>query len=147
VINTPARGIGKTTVEQVERFAHQHGLCPWDAIGRMIDDQQFAARAQSALVGFRNLVQDITLATMSRSVDQAILFILERTGYKKMLEQESTPEAQARIENLGELVNAAAEAAERGETAAEFLDHAALVSDADAYDERAQVCLLTLHNA
>ncbi len=147
VINTPARGIGKTTVEQVERYAHEHGLCPWDAIGRMIDDQQFAARAQSALVGFRNLVQDITLAAMSRPVDEAVRFILERTGYKKMLEQENTPESQGRIENLGELVNAAAEAAERGETAAEFLDHAALVSDADAYDERAQVCLLTLHNA
>jgi DNA helicase II / ATP-dependent DNA helicase PcrA len=64
-----------------------------------------------------------------------------------MLEQEKTPEAQSRIENLGELVNAAAEAGERGETAAEFLDHAALVADADSFDERAQVSLLTLHNA
>ena len=147
VINTPARGIGKTTVEQVERFAHEHGLSQWDAIGRMIDDQLFPARAQSALVGFRNLVQDLTLATMSRPIDEAFRFILERTGYQKMLEQERNPDAQARVENLGELVNAAAEAAERGESAGDFLDHAALVSDADAFDERAQVCLLTMHNA
>jgi DNA helicase-2/ATP-dependent DNA helicase PcrA len=147
VINTPARGIGKTTVEQVERFAHENGLSQWDAIGRMIDDQLFPARAQSALVGFRNLVQDLTLATMSRPVDEAFRFILERTGYQKMLEQERNPDMQARVENLGELVNAAAEAAERGESAGDFLDHAALVSDADAFDERAQVCLLTMHNA
>ncbi|HWQ53069.1 MAG TPA: UvrD-helicase domain-containing protein [Bryobacteraceae bacterium] len=147
VINTPARGIGKTTVEQIERYAHEHGLCPWDAIGRMIDDQQFAARAQSALVGFRNLVQDLTLAAMSKPVHETLRFIVERTGYKKVLEQENTPEAQNRIENLGELINAATEAGERGEAAADFLDHAALVADADAYDENAQVCLLTLHNA
>src|SRR6202011_2030833 len=53
----------------------------------------------------------------------------------------------SRIENLKELVNAAAEAAERGETIAEFLDHAALVSDTDNLDERSPVSLLTLHNA
>jgi DNA helicase-2/ATP-dependent DNA helicase PcrA len=64
-----------------------------------------------------------------------------------MLEQEGTPESEGRLENLGELVNAAAEAAERGETLGDFLDHAALVADADAVDEHAQVSLLTLHNA
>jgi DNA helicase-2/ATP-dependent DNA helicase PcrA len=147
IINTPARGIGKTTVEQVESYAREHGLGPWDAIGRMIDDQQFPARAQSALVGFRNLIQDLTLAAMSKPVDETVRFILERTGYRKMLDQEKTPDTQTRIENLDELVNAAVEAAERGESASDFLDHAALVSDADAFDERAQVCLLTMHNA
>jgi DNA helicase-2/ATP-dependent DNA helicase PcrA len=64
-----------------------------------------------------------------------------------MLRNEGTPEAEGRIENLQELVNATAEAEERGETLAEFLDHAALVSDADAYDERARVTLMTLHSA
>lgn len=64
-----------------------------------------------------------------------------------MLEQENTPESQGRLENLGELVNAAADARERGETMSDFLDHAALVADADAVDDHAQVSLLTLHNA
>ena len=72
---------------------------------------------------------------------------LERTGYRKMLEADNTPEAESRIGNLEELLNAAAEAAERGEGVTEFLDHAALVSDADTVDERAQVSLLTMHNA
>jgi DNA helicase-2/ATP-dependent DNA helicase PcrA len=64
-----------------------------------------------------------------------------------MLKNDLSPEAESRLGNLEELVNAAAEAAERGETAAEFLDHAALVADADSVDEHAAVSLLTLHNA
>jgi DNA helicase-2/ATP-dependent DNA helicase PcrA len=64
-----------------------------------------------------------------------------------MLEEEGTPEAQARMANLDELLNAAADASERGETLREFLDHAALVSDADSVDERSPVSLLTMHNA
>jgi DNA helicase-2/ATP-dependent DNA helicase PcrA len=64
-----------------------------------------------------------------------------------MLKSDSSPEAEARLGNLEELINAAAEAAERGENAAEFLDHAALVADADGVDEQAAVSLLTIHNA
>ncbi len=64
-----------------------------------------------------------------------------------MLEQENTPESQARIENLNELMNAAAEAVERGETVRDFLDHAALVAQSDALDEASQITLMTIHNA
>jgi DNA helicase-2/ATP-dependent DNA helicase PcrA len=74
-------------------------------------------------------------------------FLIDRTGYIKQLEQEDTPEAFSRIENLRELVNAAMDSRDRGETLDQFLDHAALVSDADAYDERAQITLMTLHAA
>jgi DNA helicase-2/ATP-dependent DNA helicase PcrA len=73
--------------------------------------------------------------------------VLDATGYRKMLEEEGTEESASRIANLDELLNAAADAAERGESLRDFLDHAALVSDADAVDERAPVALLTMHNA
>jgi DNA helicase II / ATP-dependent DNA helicase PcrA len=59
-------------------------------------------------------------------------FIIDRTGYIKALETEGTPEAFSRIENLKELANAAHDAEERGETLADFLDHAALASDTDS---------------
>ena len=147
VINTPARGIGRTTVEQVDAFARENSLSLWDAVSRMIDQQLFPARAQSALVAFRTMIQELSLRAASEPLPDAIRFMLDRTGYGKMLEQEGTPESEGRLENLGELVNAAAEAAERGETLGDFLDHAALVADADAVDEQAQVSLLTLHNA
>ena len=65
-------------------------------------------------------------------------FLIDRTGYIKLLEEEDTPEAFSRVENLHELVNAAMDSRDRGETLDQFLDHAALVSDADAYDEQAR---------
>ena len=74
-------------------------------------------------------------------------FLIDRTGYIKILEEEDTPEAYSRIENLRELVNAAMDSKDRGETLDQFLDHAALVSDADQYDEGAQITLMTLHAA
>ncbi len=147
VINVPARGIGRTTIEQVDAFARDNGLSMWDAVSRMIDQQLFPARAQSALVNFRTMIQEISLRVTSEPLPDALRFMLDRTGYGKMLEQEGTPESEARLENLAELVNAAAEAAERGEDLGDFLDHAALVADADAVDENAQISLLTLHNA
>jgi DNA helicase-2/ATP-dependent DNA helicase PcrA len=147
VINTPARGIGRTTVEQIEGFARQHHISLWNAIERIIDDHQLSTRSQSSLVTFRNLIQELALIASGETLPDLIRYILDRTGYRRMLQQEKTPEAEARLENLDELVNAAVEGAERGETVWEFLDHAALVAEADAYDEAAPVTLMTLHNA
>src|SRR5712692_8944607 len=81
------------------------------------------------------------------STAEILKFLIDRTGYIKQLEEEDTPDAYSRIENLRELVNAAMDSRDRGETLDQFLDHAALVSDADAYDERAQITLMTLHAA
>jgi DNA helicase II / ATP-dependent DNA helicase PcrA len=147
VINTPARGIGRTTVDQIERYARENGTHAWEAIGRIIDGQGMSTRSQSALVSFRNLVQELSLVASSQAIPDVLRFILDRTGYKKMLQQERTPEAEGRLENLDELVRAAMEAAERGESIADFLDHAALVSDADNVDEKSPVMLMTMHNA
>jgi DNA helicase-2/ATP-dependent DNA helicase PcrA len=147
IVNTPARGIGRTTVEQIERYAREHGLNLWDAIERVIDDQHLSTRSQSSLVLFRNLIQELSLVASSSPLPDLIRFILDRTGYRKMLEQEKTPESETRLENLNELINAAVEAAERGETLGDFLDHAALVAEADSFDEAAPVTLMTLHNA
>jgi DNA helicase-2/ATP-dependent DNA helicase PcrA len=74
-------------------------------------------------------------------------FLIDRTGYIKLLEEEDTPEAFSRIENLRELVNAAMDSRDRAETLDQFLDHAALVADADDYDARAQITLMSLHAA
>src|SRR5579872_4844034 len=147
IINVPARGIGRTSIEQIEKYAHDQGISTWAAIGRMIDDRAFPTRAQSALQVFRTLLQDMIDAVGMRPLHEAVEFIIERSGYRQMLENEDTPEAATRLENLNELTNAAAEAEERGEKASDFLDHAALVSEADALDERIQVTLLTMHNA
>ena len=81
------------------------------------------------------------------TLPELIKFLNDRSGYIRALEEEATPETFSRIENLKELANAAQDAQERGETLHEFLDHAALVSDADSYSEEARVTLMTLHAA
>jgi len=244
VINTPVRGIGKTTIETVERLALETGLSLWGAIGETIRRQLLPARALAALNNFRQLIEDgqamlagtyverlaesakersagappavgvgtgasLVQAKRSSAVDlngqndsdtdfdpgnfsfdfganlsdepeprgdgaarvedppphdsalqegfrapgaasntaELLKFLIDRTGYIKQLEDEDTPEAFSRIENLRELVNAAMDSRDRGETLDQFLDHAALVSDADQYDEHAQITLMTLHAA
>jgi DNA helicase-2/ATP-dependent DNA helicase PcrA len=81
------------------------------------------------------------------TLPELIRFLLDRTGYIKALETEGSPEAFSRIENLKELANAAHDAEARGETLADFLDHAALASDTDQFDPEARVTLMTLHAA
>jgi DNA helicase-2/ATP-dependent DNA helicase PcrA len=88
-----------------------------------------------------------TFPTPIVSTADILKFLIDRTGYIKQLEEEDTPEAYSRIENLRELVNAAMDSRDRAETLDQFLDHAALVSDADDYDERAQITLMSLHAA
>jgi DNA helicase-2/ATP-dependent DNA helicase PcrA len=266
VVNSPPRGIGKTTMETLERMALASGMSTWDAIGRAIEDKLLPPRALSALGSFRRLIEDAramlgpefaeklgadvaedssdadasfdvgefssetdeaveaateadtsfdtsfnfgfdfgpteeisTIAaentvdsdashgidaasfnpfapvvlkksagmTMERAAEikmqdekpafrkpgdpatlpELIKFLNDRSGYIRSLEEEATPESFSRIENLKELANAAQDAQERGETLHEFLDHAALVSDADSYSEEARVTLMTLHAA
>jgi DNA helicase-2/ATP-dependent DNA helicase PcrA len=277
VVNSPARGIGKTTMEVVERVALTTGMSSWDAIGEAIKQKLLPQRALMALENFRRLIEDAramlgaefaeklagdvavaddgdvsfgfgdsadaedeapletgadeaadtsfdtsfnfgfdfgpseeisTLAPenaidsdaahgidaaafnpfapvvlkagrksaaatrkeMEASVAKAaaeekterpafrkpgdaatlpelIKFLNDRSGYLRALEEEATPESFSRIENLKELANAAQDAQERGETLSEFLDHAALVSDADQYSADARVTLMTLHAA
>jgi DNA helicase II / ATP-dependent DNA helicase PcrA len=272
VVNSPPRGIGKTTMETLERMALSTGMSTWDAIGRAVEDKLLPARALQALSGFKRLIEDAramlgpgfaeklagdlaegaslpsdsdvsfefgdekeeevtaageeaentganttfdtsfnfgfdfgpseeistiaaenaTDSDASHGIDTAsfnpfapvvlkrsasttieraaeirmtdekpafrrpgdaatlpelIKFLNDRSGYIRALEEEATPESFSRIENLKELANAAQDAQERGETLHEFLDHAALVSDADSYSEEARVTLMTLHAA
>jgi len=248
VVNTPARGIGKGTVDTIESIALETGLSLWGAIGEAIRRRLLPQRALAALKSFHQLIVDAqamlagtfvehledsagTDGTSQQAPEEArapqvaaddslpddaaafdpnefentafdfggayggdfdeegavsssdankppvvfenemgangnvdserstafpaptvstadvLKFLIDRTGYIKLLEAEDTPEAFSRIENLHELVNAAMDSRDRGETLDQFLDHAALISDADDYDERAQITLMSLHAA
>jgi DNA helicase-2/ATP-dependent DNA helicase PcrA len=105
------------------------------------------ANAESANSAPNALPDPNAFPTPTVSTADLLKFLIDRTGYIKLLEAEDTPEAYSRIENLRELVNAAADSRDRAETLDQFLDHAALIADADAYDERAQITLMSLHAA
>jgi DNA helicase II / ATP-dependent DNA helicase PcrA len=245
VVNTPARGIGKGTIDTLEQLALETGLSLWGAIGEAVKRQLVPPRAVASLKSFLQLIEDARAmlagtfpqqlqesgaavvandsgaslprtaqsghphtdpgdpdgndatafnpeefgnfsfdfgAAESEGAEEAAVpesaaestahpdpagppeatasfpvptistadilkFLIDRTGYIKLLEEEDTPEAYSRIENLRELVNAAMDSRDRAETLDQFLDHAALIADADDYDERAQITLMSLHAA
>jgi DNA helicase-2/ATP-dependent DNA helicase PcrA len=147
IINTPARGIGKNTMDQIEQYALQHGTSLWGALPRMLEEKVFPARAESAIKSFVKLLTELGESAQVLPIHELLREILAKTGYEAMLKADVTPEAESRLANIEELVNAGVEATERGETVSDFLDHAALVADADSVDEQAAVSLLTIHNA
>ena len=244
VINTPARGIGKGTIDTLEHLALETGKSLWGAVGEAVKRQLLPPRAVASLKSFQQLIEDARAMIAGTFVDQLdqtsggalsldvaatpessalaeestndpenatafdpaefgnfsfdfgaadedgrsaeveavqpdgllhgeqpsglaaqptdgsssfpvptvstadiLKFLIDRTGYIKLLEEEDTPEAFSRIENLRELVNAAMDSRDRAETLDQFLDHAALIADTDDYDERAQITLMSLHAA
>jgi ATP-dependent DNA helicase UvrD/PcrA len=149
IINTPPRGIGQTTIDQLQALAAERELTLWEALEQALaaGTEMLSNRAVKALKDFHSLMTGLAADREELPLSEFFRAILDHTHYVEILDAENTPAAESRIENLRELVNAAAEAEERGERQAEFLDHAALVSDADSYDERARVTLMTLHSA
>ncbi len=147
IVNTPARGIGRTTIEQIQTHAAAQQFSFWQALNDLVDRRAFATRAQTALKQFRHVMERMAEKAQAEPPDQVLQWIYEETGYRRMLEQDPSIESEARRENINELLNAAADAAQREETVQDFLDNAALVSEADKIDDGAEVLLMTLHNA
>jgi DNA helicase-2/ATP-dependent DNA helicase PcrA len=157
VVNSPPRGIGKQTVEEIARRANDYGFSLWETISLVIEKpENLSTRAVAALRSFRRIILRLAeLAQSPKTQDQSpdlvsdiVKAAILDTGYENALKSEKTDEAEARLENLQELVNAAVDYDEQGiEGLREFIDHSALVSDADQYKEEAVVTLMTAHSA
>lgn len=147
ILNVPARGIGKTTAEQLEKIAGERGQTLWEAIETACREHLLGARAEAALAAFRRLMEELRDEMTRQMPGELVKLLLDRTGYRKMLETDTSHDAESKLGNLDELISAAADAGERGDTLQDFLDTAALVADSDSIEEDAQVSLLTMHNA
>jgi DNA helicase-2/ATP-dependent DNA helicase PcrA len=155
VINSPPRGIGKTTIDELERRAKDYELSLWETIANVIEQPgSLGPRAISALKSFRGIINK--LAQLAETPDESskepvsdvVRAAIIETGYEMSLRGERTDEAEGRLENLQELVNAAVDYDDQGiEGLREFIDHSALVSDQDDYKRDAPVTLMTAHSA
>ena len=144
VINTPPRGIGEKSTDRLTDLANQRGSSLWAAIDVTIKENLGSV---ATLRSFKSLIEQLANDAATRKPAEFLQQVLDSTGYLDMLEQRDTAEDNARAENLHELVNAVAESAADDLTLSDFLDRAALVSDADSFDESAPVTLMTLHSA
>jgi DNA helicase II / ATP-dependent DNA helicase PcrA len=145
VLNVPARGIGKTTVDSLRDVAQKEALSFWDAMESLMTNPA-SSRAVAPLRAFRELILRLQEGYSNKEPADFLRYVLDETGYMSMLKDRNTPEDVARIENLEELVRAVAEAMDAGESFSEFLDAAALVSDADSFEGKPGVTLITLHS-
>jgi len=145
VLNLPPRGIGKTTVDALRQTARTQASSLWSAIGNFVSGAA-TGRSVSPLRAFQELIGKLQSAASTKEPAEFLRYVLEETGYMDMLKERNSPEDVARMENLEELTRAVAESMEAGETFTDFLDAAALVSDADSFEDKPGVTLITLHS-
>ncbi|MHB8499624.1 MAG: ATP-dependent helicase [Candidatus Acidiferrales bacterium] len=145
VLNMPPRGIGKTTVDSLRETARVDGSPLWATIEKFVSAAT-GGRAVTPLRSFQELIAKLQEALAKREPAEFLRSVLEESGYMDMLKDRNTPEDVARLENLEELTRAVAESMEAGESFTDFLDAAALVSDADSFEGKPGVTLITLHS-
>jgi ATP-dependent DNA helicase UvrD/PcrA len=145
VLNVPPRGIGKTTVDSLRELSRGDSSTLWSAIENTLSSTA-TGRAVAPLRAFQELIGKLQSNVTVKQPPDFLRFVLEETGYLDMLKDRNTPEDVARIENLEELTRAVAESMDAGETFTDFLDAAALVSDADSFEDKPGVTLITLHS-
>jgi DNA helicase-2/ATP-dependent DNA helicase PcrA len=145
VLNVPPRGIGKTTVDALRETARIDNSSLWEAITKFVSGAS-AGRAIAPLRAFQELIVKLQENLLKKESADFLRSVLDDTGYMEMLKDRNTPDDVARIENLEELVRAVAESNQAGEEFSDFLDAAALVSDADSFEGKPGVTLITLHS-
>jgi DNA helicase-2/ATP-dependent DNA helicase PcrA len=148
IINTPPRAIGQTTIDLLVRTAAVQQVPLTTALAQLSREPDKAGRAHRALSGFQSLLDGWIPLRDACSPADLLRRIVDDIGYRKMLERQETREdAESRMSNVEELILAAAESQERGETVFEFLDRASLATEMDALDSSSRVTLMTVHSA
>ena len=163
VINVPARGIGRRTLDELTRIARDEGISMLSAISLVAKAMEqpggpeagdgasrpFAPRSARALIDFQGLVGGLASESESLDLLELIDLVLERTGYKHHLLEEAE-RGEERWENIQEFRNTARDFLHLGREDAltAFLESVSLVSDVDSFEERAElITLITLHQA
>ena len=149
IINVPKRGIGLTTVERVGEYADERNISFYDAI-RETDQIVGLGKASAKIASFTTMIQAFRSKMEFYSLSELLKDVIETTSYIIELEASSEEDKQARIENIGELVNKMVSFEESNPEGklGDFLDEVALVADIDhVVSDSGQVLLMTLHSA
>ena len=149
IINIPKRGIGAASINKVALYAQEQEISFYDALC-VAEQVPGLGKAAAKIRPFVLFIQSMKAKAKLLSVTDLLQEVIETTGYVRELEAEGTDEAEARIENIDELISKAVDYAEGEEapTLNGFLENVALVADIDSFDENSDyVVLMTLHSA
>lgn len=148
IINVPKRGIGDTALEKLETMANERSVSIWDVIKD--SNSYISMRGGSNILCFRDIIFELMEKKDKCLVSEFMKEIIKISGYEDMLNEESSREAQNRMENLMEYIGVAMEFEKENadNTLGDFLDSIALVADVDNLEEETEsVTLMTLHSA
>jgi DNA helicase-2/ATP-dependent DNA helicase PcrA len=162
IINTPARGIGQTTVERLVNLATSERISLSAALARVtaprgegdvLAKKLGLGTASAKLAAFQRMMDGLRAQLPTLRPSDLVAEVLEQTGYVRALEMEDTPEAEARVENLAELRGSIfdyemeAEAAGETPSVQGYLERVSLQSDVDGMKDASRVTLMTVHGA
>ena len=150
IINVPKRGIGSTAISRLTAYAQEYQVTFYDAVQRA-DEIVSLGRSAGKVKAFGAFIEELRDDSGNQTVSEILRNVIEKTGYVRNLEAESTEEAESRIENIDELLSKVVsyeESAGEEATLSGFLEDIALVADIDSLnDSREYVVLMTLHSA
>lgn len=150
VVNVPRRGVGDTSTQRLRRFADQFGLSLLAAVERLEEITDLRGPARRSLGAFRDLLHQLAVGRAQMDLAELGQAVYEQTGYRRMLQDEGTPEAEVRAQNVEQLISVMTEFAETHDesTLDGFLEEVALMAPIDETPETSQaVTLMTLHSA
>ena len=148
IINEPKRGVGKTSLDNIEAIANTNNISMYEVIKRA--DEFGLNRVFGNTRDFISVIEELRDSKESKLISELIKDTLQKTGYTKALEDENSIEAENRIQNLDEFLTVAIEFEEQSadNSLAEFLEGITLSSDLDGMEENEEsVTLMTLHSA
>jgi DNA helicase-2/ATP-dependent DNA helicase PcrA len=148
IINVPTRGIGAKTISKMENFCLRKNLGLLEGIRKIDEVEGISPRLKSTIQDFFQMLDEFFALKEKLPVDELTERVSEKTGYLDELKKEKTVEAENRIENIKELINATSEFKERSEhpTLDGFLEEVSLITDIDMWDKtKDAVTLMTLH--
>ena len=154
IINTPTRGIGAKAIDDIRCIARDQSLSLWASAIVLINERTMTARATNALIGFLELIKELTTQATDLELYEKVKLVIEKSGLIELYQKEKMDKGEEKVENLEELVNAARlfdfdrENEEGMGELDMFLTHAALESgDNQGEDFDDCVQLMTIHSA
>ena len=150
IINTPRRGIGDTSLDRLQAFAQAQGWSLSTALEHLDDVPNLSGRAHKSLAAFAELIGELMAATEARSLPELGFAVVEKSGTAPCSRLKNTPEAEARLQNIDQLLADMTEFADANpdSTLATYLEEKSLLTSADESDNDGNaITLMTLHGA
>ncbi len=143
IINTPKRGIGDVALKTIRDYGKKHEFSMFEAMRALFNESSLKGKMAITIENFINLIDRWQVISTQMTLAECVEIVLNESGYLTMLKNEDSLEAQGRIENIKELLNALGEF----ENIEVFLEHVSLVSDIDALSQDNMVGIMTMHAA